>query len=70
MYSRKSALGIGIITPSTIIAVHKAKLYVGNVRAGGNTVQVVRVQEEYLKIEVGWEIEVGYDPSLRYWMPT
>jgi len=66
LYSRKSALGIGIMIPSTIIAILKAKLYVSNVRAGGNTVQAVRVQEEYLKIEAGWEIEVGYDLSLRY----
>ena len=43
LYSRKSTLGIGIMTLSTIIAVLKAKLYVGNVKAEGNTAQVVIV---------------------------
>ena len=35
LYSRKSALGIQIMTLSTIIAVLKAKLYLGNMRTRG-----------------------------------
>jgi len=70
LYSRKSALGIEIMTPNIIIAILKAKLYLGNMRVGSNTTKAVSVQEEYLKLEAGRDIDVGYDPSMRYWKST
>ena len=68
--SRKSALGVGIMTPSTIIDTLKAKLHLGNVRAEGNAAKVVLVQEEHLALELGRCMTIGYNPLERYWKPT
>ena len=53
LYSRKSALGIGIMEPSTIINILKAKLYLGNKRMEGVANEVIKLQEEYLIVEAG-----------------
>ena len=37
LYSRKSALGVRLITLSILIATLKLKLYVGNIRKEGHT---------------------------------
>ena len=50
LYSRKSALGIGIMTPSTIIDMLKAKLYIGNIRKEGVAKEAIDLQEEYLRV--------------------
>ena len=67
LYSRRSALGVGIMKPSTIIAILKAKLYLGNVRRKGVTYAAIKLQEEYVKVEAGREISIPYDPQERYW---
>ena len=67
LYSRKSALGIGIMKPSTIIDTLKAKLYLGNVRRAGVAHSAIRLQEEYLAIEAGRGVSIPYDPEDRYW---
>ena len=65
LYSRKSALGIGIMIPSTIINMLKAKLYIGNVRREGVAKEAIDLQEEYLRVEAGREISVAYNPKER-----
>ena len=67
LYSRKSALGVGIMKPSTIIDTLKAKLYLGNVRQGGVASNAIKLQEEYLIVEAGRAVHIPYDPEERYW---
>ena len=67
LYSRKSALGIGIITPSTIINMLKAKLYIGNVRREGVAKEAIDLQEEYLRVEAERKISIAYNPKEHYW---
>jgi len=70
MYARKSALGLGIMAPSTILALLKLKLYIGNKRINGNAGEAINAQEEFLKIEAGRRVNLGEDPSNRYWKTT
>jgi len=44
---RKIALGIGIISPRTIIDTLKLKLFVGNKRKIGNACDSIKIQEDY-----------------------
>ena len=67
LYSRKSALGVRIMMPSTIINMLKAKLYIGNKRKGGIVKEAIELQEEYICVELGREISISYDPKERYW---
>jgi len=53
MHSRKSAVGIGLMKPKTVIAILACKLCVGNVRAKTKIGKIVRMQEESLMIEHG-----------------
>ena len=53
LYSRKSVLGVGLMTPSTIIACLKLKLYVGNKRKLGNAEDSIAIQEAYQEVETG-----------------
>ena len=67
LYSRKSALGIGIMKPSTIINILNAKLYLGNKRMEGVANEAIKLQEEYLVVEAGRTISVSYKKENRYW---
>ena len=67
LYSQKSALGVGLMLPSTIIATLKLKLYIGNKRRLGNSAEALKIQEEYQVIEAGREIVLGENPEQRYW---
>ena len=53
MHSRKSAVGIGLVKPKTVIAILACKLHVGNVRAKTKIGKIIRMQEESLMIEHG-----------------
>ena len=66
LYSRKSALGIRIMTLATIIVVLKAKLYLGNVRTRGVINEAVQLHEEYLAIEAGRTIDLGGEKEYHY----
>ena len=70
LYSRKSALGVGLILPSTLIAVLKLKLYVGNIRKLGNAADSIKVQKGYQEVEAGRVVTLGENPNLRYWKKT
>ena len=45
LYSRKSALGIGLMTPSTIIDILKLKIHVVNKQKKRNVVDAISAQE-------------------------
>jgi len=66
MYARKSALELGIMAPSTILAMLELKLYIGNKRINGNAGEAIVVQKEFLEIEAGRQVILGEDPSNRY----
>ena len=66
LYTRKSALGVDLMKPSTIIAMLKMKQYVGNKQKGGNAAKSIEVQEEYQIVKVGRFLELGEDPKRRY----
>ena len=70
LYSRKSALGVGIMTPLTIIAMLKAKLYLGNVRAKGVTNEAVQLHEEMVAVKAGRKVQIGGEQKYRYWNST
>ena len=46
LYSRKIAIGIGIMELLTIIDMLKLKLYIENIRKGGNTAMMIKAREE------------------------
>ena len=58
LYSRKSTLSIGIMTPSTITDILKAKLYVGNLRKRGETSRAIVMHQEMMIVKVGREVGV------------
>jgi len=66
LYSRKTALDIGLIEPSTIIDILKLKLYIGNVRKGGNTSGMIKAHHEMQQIEAGKNTTMGENPDNRY----
>jgi hypothetical protein len=70
LYARKSALGIGLMEPNTIIAMLKLKLYIGSKRGRGNSWESVKTQEECLMIEAGRNVPLGQNPEKRYWKAT
>ena len=67
LYVRKSVLGIGLMQPSTIIAILKLKSYIGNKWKEGNATQSIEIQEAYQEIEAGRPTILGEDPDYRYW---
>ena len=70
LYSRKSTLEVGIITPKTIIDILKAKLYIGNVRKREETSKVIELYSELMNVESGREIGIGFEPQQWYWHRT
>ena len=61
LYSRKSILRVGIMTPKTIIDILKAKLYIGNVRKRGETSRAIELHSELMNVKSGRELGIGYD---------
>ena len=70
LYSRKSALGVGIMALNTILAMLKAKLYLGNIRRKGETHKAIELQEELMTVEAGQDIKIGSSTVERYWHRT
>ena len=59
LYSRKSVLGVGIMTPNTILVILKAKLYIGNIQTKKETYNAVKLHKELMMVEAGREVRVG-----------
>jgi len=70
LYSRKSALGVGIMMPNTILAILKAKLYIGNIRIKKETYNDIKLHEELMIVEAGREVKVGEGLNIQYWELT
>ena len=66
LYSRKCALGIGLMTPSTIIDILKLKMHVGNKQKKRNVVDAVSAQENMQKEEARQNIIIGENSEQRY----
>jgi len=54
LYTRKSALGVGLMKPSTIIAVLALQSYFGHMRMEGVTAQMVNILEENKVVQYGY----------------
>ena len=67
---RKIALGIGIMSPRTIIDILKLKLFIGNKQKTGNAYDSIKIQEDYQQIEASRNITIGENSELRYWKET
>ena len=53
MHLQKSALGLGLISPKTAIAIKKIKLCAGSMRREGNAGKSIQLQEKYHEVEAG-----------------
>ena len=53
LYSRKSAMGIGLLKPSTIIAILAMKLYIGHKRANDRIANIIQINEEHAEWQYG-----------------
>ena len=67
LYSRKSALSLGIMKPSTIIDMLKAKQYIGHRRMNSIAQESIKLHQEFLTVELGRELRFPYNPKERYW---
>jgi len=70
MYARKSALGLGLMTPRTMIEMLKLKLYIGAKRLKKNAGDAVQAQIDMVYEEAGRNFEIGENPKRRYWKET
>ena len=53
MYSKKNAVGIGLIKSKIVVAILACKLYIGNVITNKKINLTIRIQEEHVTIEHG-----------------
>ena len=71
MYVDKSALGLGLMAPKTILAMQNMKLYVGNRRAKSNVCDMMDATQEYVQTHSGRSINIMETPNKeRTWFPT
>ena len=70
LYMRKSAFGIGIMAPKTILDTMKLKLYIGNVRRNGNAGKAIEIHQDFRQIEAGRNCQIGENPNRTYWKET
>ena len=49
LYSRKAFLGIGLLSPETVIAIAILKLYLGYKRVRCNVLQIIQAEEEIVE---------------------
>ena len=72
LYSRKTALGIGLLAPRTIIDVLSLKLYIGNQRLNSKVAQIIQINEDNARISYGYsesilETQRKYKPNVIMW---
>lgn len=66
LYSRKSALGLGLMTLRTIIEILKLKMYIRTERIKGNVSEAIQAQEDMVYVDAGRNYEIGENPENRY----
>ena len=54
LYSRKLALGIGLLKPSTIIAILATKLYIGHMRKNDRIANIIKINKAQAEWEYGY----------------
>ena len=68
LYARKSALGVGLMAPRTIMNVLALKLYVGHMRGELRVSKMIKINEDNVRFYYGFSAEV-IDPRLE-WNPA
>jgi len=63
LYIRKLALGIGLMKPSTMVAILTLKLYVGYVRAQDRITSIIKINEENTIFQNGYNQNVLKVPA-------
>jgi len=58
LYSRKSALGIGLLKPTTIIAILAMKLCIGHMRMNDRIATILTINEEQAEWEYGYNTNI------------
>ena len=54
LYSRKTALGVGLIAPRTIIDELSMKLYLGHRRADDRISKIIQIIEDNARVQYGY----------------
>jgi len=72
IYSRREALGVGLLKPSTIIAILATKQYFGHKRMRGRISNIININEEKAALEYGYssnitEISTKYKRKRTIW---
>ena len=62
IYARRSALGVGLITPNTVLAIATLKLCIRNKRMASKVDEMIQINEEYNHVLSG---QAYYPVSLR-----
>ena len=68
LYARKLALGVGLMSPSTILNILALKLYVSHKRGETEVSKMIRINEENISLYYGFS-KSAIDPSLD-WKPV
>jgi hypothetical protein len=66
LYSRKSALGVGLMSPTTIISSLALKMYIGHNRYRSELSKVIRINEENARCFYGYS-ESMININCQYW---
>ena len=67
MYVAKEMLGLGLFLPSTMIAIQRLKLFLGNKRGKTNAARMINALEEYMWVEGGLNRFTINDLEESYW---
>ena len=67
MYVSKEMLGLGLLLPSTMIAIQGLKLYLGNKRCVSNVSRMINALEEMMWVEGGLNKSIINDKNESYW---
>lgn len=71
MYVRKTALGLGLIEPCTVLSILTLKQYFGHMRMGSDTSNITKANEELLQLENGRsKHHMDIRQSEKYWTRT
>jgi len=58
LYLRKSALGVGLLKPTTVLAILSMKLYVGHMRIEDQISKMIRIIQENEGLQYGYNAQI------------
>ena len=72
LYSRRTALGVGLMAPNTIISVLALKLYIGHNRVKSEISKMIKINEENARLFYGYsdnvmDVELENKPNIVTW---